>query len=77
MRLDTSSEVMRDARTSPTLRLRSEGPTATLLPRRFEACFVGSKPGETKPIRGKIYFAKSNIPSLLKRYEKDFPEHVR
>lgn len=37
----------------------------------------GLKPGETKPIRGKIYFAKSDIPSLLKRYERDFPEHVR
>jgi hypothetical protein len=37
----------------------------------------GLKPGETKPIRGKIYFVKSDIPSLLKRYEHDFPEHVR
>ncbi len=36
----------------------------------------GLKPGETKPIRGKIYFFKNDIPSLLKRYEKDFPEHV-
>ena len=37
----------------------------------------GLKPGETKPIRGKIYFVKSDFPSLLKRYEKDFPEHAR
>lgn len=36
----------------------------------------GLKPGETKPIRGKIYFVKNDIPALLKRYEKDFPEHV-
>lgn len=36
----------------------------------------GLKPGETKPIRGKIYFVKNDIPTLLKRYEKDFPEHV-
>lgn len=36
----------------------------------------GLKPGETKPIRGKIYFVKSDIPALLKRYEKDFPEQV-
>ena len=37
----------------------------------------GLKPGETKTIRGKIYFTSSDIPSLLKRYERDFPEHVR
>jgi hypothetical protein len=36
----------------------------------------GLKPGETKPIRGKIYFVKSDIPALVKRYEKDFPEQV-
>lgn len=36
----------------------------------------GLEPGETKPIRGKIYFVKNDIPTLLKRYEKDFPEHV-
>ena len=35
----------------------------------------GLKPGETKPIRGKVYFVKSDIPALLKRYEHDFPEH--
>lgn len=36
----------------------------------------GLKAGETKPLRGKIYFVKSDIPALLKRYEKDFPEHI-
>ena len=35
----------------------------------------GLKPGESKKIRGKIYLVASNIPALLKRYEKDFPEH--
>lgn len=36
----------------------------------------GLKPAETKQIRGKIYFVKSDIPLLLKRYESDFPEHT-
>lgn len=34
----------------------------------------GLQPGETKTIKGRIYIA-DNIPSLLKRYEADFPEH--
>lgn len=34
----------------------------------------GLKPGEKKPIRGKIYFVPNNVPALLKRYAKDFPE---
>ena len=37
----------------------------------------GLKPGETKRIRGKIYYVPNNIPTLLKRYAKDFPEQAR
>jgi hypothetical protein len=36
----------------------------------------GLKPGEKKPIRGKIYFVPNNVPALLERYAKDFPEQV-
>lgn len=36
----------------------------------------GLKPGETKNIRGKIYLVKNDVEALLKRYHKDFPEHV-
>lgn len=36
----------------------------------------GLKPGEIKKVRGKIYLLKNDIPALLKRYEKDFPEHA-
>lgn len=36
----------------------------------------GLKPGEKKSIRGKMYFVKNDVPALLKRYRKDFPEHV-
>lgn len=36
----------------------------------------GLKPGETKTTRGKVYVVKNDIPALLRRYEKDFPEHV-
>jgi len=36
----------------------------------------GLKPGETKQIRGKIYIIPNDVPALLKRYEKDFPEQV-
>ena len=36
----------------------------------------GLKPGETKKIRGKIYLVKNDVEALLKRYRKDFPEHV-
>ena len=32
----------------------------------------GLKPGETRNIRGKIYFLKNDIPALLKRYAADF-----
>jgi hypothetical protein len=37
----------------------------------------GLKPGETKQIRGKLYVVPADVTSLVKRYEKDFPEHVR
>jgi len=33
----------------------------------------GLKPGETKAIRGKLYWMAADIPALLRRYEKDFP----
>jgi hypothetical protein len=36
----------------------------------------GLKPGETKRIRGKIYVTRDSIDSLVKRYERDFPEQV-
>lgn len=35
----------------------------------------GLQPGETKKIRGKIYIVPNNMPALLRRYVKDFPEH--
>jgi len=37
----------------------------------------GLQPGETKKIRGKIYIVPNDVRALLKRYAKDFPEHVR
>lgn len=37
----------------------------------------GLQPGETKRIRGKIYILPSDIPALLQRYARDFPEHLR
>ena len=36
----------------------------------------GLQPGETKKMRGKIYLLKSGVDELLRRYERDFPEHV-
>ncbi len=36
----------------------------------------GLKPGETKNIRGKIYFLPNDVPALLRRYAKDFPEQA-
>ena len=35
----------------------------------------GLDPGQTKKIRGKIYILKNDPEALVKRYEKDFPEH--
>ena len=37
----------------------------------------GLAPGETKRIRGKIYLVPNDVPALLARYARDFPEHVR
>lgn len=37
----------------------------------------GLKPGETKQIRGKIYIVPADVPVLVKRYERDFPEHLK
>ncbi|MCA9070885.1 MAG: hypothetical protein KDA84_18275 [Planctomycetaceae bacterium] len=37
----------------------------------------GLKAGETKTIRGKLYLVPADVDSLTKRYEKDFPEHVK
>ncbi|HAH44177.1 hypothetical protein [Gimesia sp.] len=37
----------------------------------------GLQPGETKTIRGKIYIVPADMDSLLKRYERDFPEHLK
>lgn len=36
----------------------------------------GLKAGETKDIRGKIYVVPNDVPTLLARYAKDFPEQV-
>lgn len=36
----------------------------------------GLKPGETKLIKGKIYLTPNNVPALLARYAKDFPEQT-
>ncbi len=35
----------------------------------------GLQPGETKQIRGKIYLLPNDVPALLARYARDFPEH--
>jgi hypothetical protein len=37
----------------------------------------GLKPGETKKIRGKIYFVPADVPALVARYKRDFPEQIR
>lgn len=37
----------------------------------------GLKPGETKRIRGKIYIVPADVPALLKRYRRDFPEQAK
>ncbi len=36
----------------------------------------GLAPGETKHIRGKLYLVPADTDALLKRYERDFPEHT-
>lgn len=35
----------------------------------------GIAPGATKQIRGKIYLLANDVPALLERYARDFPEH--
>jgi hypothetical protein len=35
----------------------------------------GLRPGETKKVRGKIYLMPADVDALLRRYERDFPEH--
>jgi len=35
----------------------------------------GLRPGQCKALRGRIYVTEEDIPSLLQRYEDDFPEH--
>jgi hypothetical protein len=35
----------------------------------------GLNPGETKVVRGKIYLVTNDVPALLTRYARDFPEH--
>lgn len=37
----------------------------------------GLKAGETKAIRGKIYLVPADMPALVSRYERDFPEQSR
>jgi hypothetical protein len=37
----------------------------------------GLKPGETKATRGKTYTLPADEASLVKRYERDFPEQAR
>lgn len=34
----------------------------------------GLKPGETKRIKGKLYVLPNDVPTLLKRFEQDFPK---
>ena len=36
----------------------------------------GVEPGATQSIRGKIYILRNDIPALLARYERDFPEQA-
>lgn len=36
----------------------------------------GLKPGETKKIRGKMYFVDNDVKKLVARYERDFPEQL-
>jgi hypothetical protein len=36
----------------------------------------GLAPGETKKIRGKLYIVPADVPKLVARYEKDFPEQL-
>jgi hypothetical protein len=35
----------------------------------------GLKPGQSQTIRGKVYLMPADLPALLDRYRRDFPEH--
>ncbi|HEV7868463.1 MAG TPA: hypothetical protein VGO90_12330 [Chthoniobacteraceae bacterium] len=35
----------------------------------------GLSPGGTREVRGKIYLVSNDVPALLARYSRDFPEH--
>ncbi|MCC6235727.1 MAG: hypothetical protein IT580_24025, partial [Verrucomicrobiales bacterium] len=35
----------------------------------------GLQPGETRDVRGRIYLVTNDVPALLARYARDFPEH--
>ncbi len=37
----------------------------------------GLAPGETLPVRGKIYLVPNDLTALMTRYARDFPEHTR
>lgn len=37
----------------------------------------GLNPGQRLDVRGKIYIVPNDVPALLKRYQRDFPEHGR
>ncbi len=37
----------------------------------------GLEAGETKKVRGKIYFVENDVKKLLERYGRDFPEHAK
>ncbi len=37
----------------------------------------GLAPGERKQIRGKMYVVPNDVPALVKRYRRDFPEHAK
>jgi hypothetical protein len=36
----------------------------------------GLKAGETKNVRGKMYFLPADVPAVVKRFERDFPEQA-
>lgn len=38
---------------------------------------AGLRPGERREVRGKIYLVANDLPALLARYARDFPEHQR
>ena len=37
----------------------------------------GLAPGETKQVRGKMYFVPADVPALVKRFQRDFPEQAK